>query len=206
MAGLRRRRNCGRSSPACRSSGRFRTRARAWMAVSGLGRWPDETADTPHAALARGDWLAAADGFGAVGWTYDRAIALTLLDDPAMLGEALEIARNLESAPLARRAMGRLRALGVVIPRGKRARTRANPAGLTQRQLEVLGLIVEGATNQEIADRLVLSLRTAEHHVADILGKLDATTRREAARRAVDLGLVPDGGPTRAVAEPVSGG
>jgi DNA-binding NarL/FixJ family response regulator len=67
--------------------------------------------------------------------------------------------------------------------------TRANPAGLTARQLEVLSLLTEGLTNAEIADRLVVSPRTAEHHVAAVLTKIGASTRREAARRASELGL-----------------
>ena len=73
---------------------------------------------------------------------------------------------------------------------GPREATRANPAGLTARQLEVLALLAEGLTNAEIAERLVVSPRTAEHHVAAVLTKLGATTRREAARRASELRLV----------------
>ena len=61
-------------------------------------------------------------------------------------------------------------------------RTRANPAGLTDRQLEVLALLADGLTNAEIADRLVVSVRTVDHHVAAILAKLNVSSRREAAR------------------------
>ena len=50
--------------------------------------------------------------------------------------------------------------------------------------LELLG---EGLTNTEIADRVVVSIRTAEHHVAAVLQKLDAATRRDAVRRADEL-------------------
>jgi DNA-binding NarL/FixJ family response regulator len=64
-----------------------------------------------------------------------------------------------------------------------------SPAGLTARQIEVLQLVAEGLTNAEIADRLIVSQRTAEHHVAAVLTKLGASTRREAARRASELGL-----------------
>ena len=86
------------------------------------------------------------------------------------------------AATLARR---QLRRLGVThLPRRPRPRTRANPAGLTDRQLEVLGLLAEGLTNAEIADRLVVSVRTVDHHVAAILAKLNVTSRREAARAA----------------------
>ena len=75
----------------------------------------------------------------------------------------------------------RLRELGASVPRGPRAATRANPAGLTARQLAVLELLREGLTNAEIAERLVLSVRTVDHHVAAILSKLGVSSRREAA-------------------------
>jgi DNA-binding NarL/FixJ family response regulator len=91
---------------------------------------------------------------------------------------------------LTRRAAGRLRELGLRVPAGPREATRANPAGLTARQLEVLELLAEGLTNTEIAERLVVSPRTAEHHVAAVLRKLGAATRRDAVRRAAELELV----------------
>jgi DNA-binding NarL/FixJ family response regulator len=77
--------------------------------------------------------------------------------------------------------------LGLRVPRQPRETTRANPARLTDRELEVLALLAEGLTNAEIAERLVVSPRTAEHHVAAVLRKLGAPTRREAARRATEL-------------------
>jgi DNA-binding NarL/FixJ family response regulator len=80
-----------------------------------------------------------------------------------------------------------MRTLGLKVPRGPREATRTNPLGLTPRQLEVLELIAAGRTNAEIADHLVVSTRTAEHHVAAVLTKLGATTRHEAARRAQEL-------------------
>jgi DNA-binding NarL/FixJ family response regulator len=106
------------------------------------------------------------------------------------LREALETARRLGAEPLARHATQRLRELGARVPRGPYGAARENRAGLTARQLEVLQLVVGGRTNAEIADELVVSLRTAEHHVAAVLAKLGASSRREAARRADDLGLV----------------
>jgi DNA-binding NarL/FixJ family response regulator len=84
-----------------------------------------------------------------------------------------------------------MRDLGIRVPLGQRDATRSNPAGLTARQLEVLRLVAAGLTNTEIAERLVVSQRTAEHHVAAVLTKLGVTSRRAAARRAVELGLEP---------------
>ena len=76
------------------------------------------------------------------------------------------------------------------LPRGPRPQTRANPAGLTARELDVLALVVERMRNAEIAERLVVSERTVDHHVSSILRKLDVRSRAEAADEAARLGLV----------------
>jgi DNA-binding CsgD family transcriptional regulator/tetratricopeptide (TPR) repeat protein len=165
------------------------SRVVGWAAVAGVDLALDDPPKAPpYAAMAAHDWRAAADRFGDVGWSFDRALMLSLLDDEEALTEALAIARSLAAEPLAKRVAARMRALGLRVPQGQREATRANPAGLTARQLEVLTLLVEGLTNAEIAERLVVSPRTAEHHVAAVLTKLGASTRYEAARRAAELG------------------
>ena len=63
---------------------------------------------------------------------------------------------------------------------------------LSGRELEVLGLIVRGHTNPEIADELVISRFTARNHVTSILEKLGVSRRSEAAAIAVRDGLVAD--------------
>ena len=84
----------------------------------------------------------------------------------------------------------RLRELGITrVPRRRHADTRAHPAGLTRRQADVLALIADGLTNAEIADRLVLSVRTVDTHVAAILDRLGVRSRREAAAVARTLDL-----------------
>src|SRR5262249_40131551 len=84
----------------------------------------------------------------------------------------------------------RMRELGArVIPRGARSTTRANPAGLTTRELDVLRLIAQGLRNSDIADQLVLSSKTVDHHVSSVLAKLGVTGRADAAREAVRLGV-----------------
>jgi DNA-binding NarL/FixJ family response regulator/tetratricopeptide (TPR) repeat protein len=162
----------------------------AWASVAGLRPAHEAPPAGPHAAMLRRDWTAAAEAFRDVGWPYERALMLSLLDDEHSLLEALRVARSLGAKPLERRVSRRLRELGKTVPRGQRASTRANPAGLTARELEVLGLLADGLTNAEIAAQLVVSPRTAEHHVTAVLRKLAVTTRREAARRALELGLL----------------
>ena len=77
------------------------------------------------------------------------------------------------------------------MPRGPRPSTRANPAGLTARERDVLAVLAEGSSNQEIAARLFLSPRTVENHVAAILAKLGAATRADAVSAARSLGILP---------------
>jgi DNA-binding NarL/FixJ family response regulator len=75
------------------------------------------------------------------------------------------------------------------LPRGPRPATRTHPAGLTEREAEILGLLTDGLSNADIAARLVISVRTVDHHVTAVLQKLGVPTRREAARAAFELGL-----------------
>jgi DNA-binding CsgD family transcriptional regulator len=163
-------------------------RLAAWASVAGIQTAIAAPAPTPWEPMLRRDWCAAADAFADAGWQYDRALMLSLAGDGAALLDAIGIAHALGAAPLARRVAQQLRALGLRVPRGPRESTRANRAGLTGRQLEVLSLLAEGLTNVEIADRLVVSPRTAEHHVAAVLQKLGAPTRRDAVRRATTEG------------------
>src|SRR5262245_65627934 len=95
-------------------------------------------------AMLLRDWAVAAYAFGETGWTFDRALMLSLLDDEEALVEAIGVARSLGAEPLAKRVVRRMRALGIRVPTGPRETTRSNPAGLTARQLEVLRLVAEG--------------------------------------------------------------
>ncbi len=66
----------------------------------------------------------------------------------------------------------------------------AAPSVLSARETEVLRLLVDGAGNREIADRLVLSTRTVETHLANVYAKLGARSRVDAVRFAVEAGLI----------------
>jgi DNA-binding CsgD family transcriptional regulator len=144
----------------------------------------------PYRLMIEGDWQAAARAWERLGMPYERAMALAAGPEPA-LREALEIFEPLGAGPLTGMVRQRLRDLGARhIPRGPRASTRGNPAGLTSRELEVLALLTEGHTNVAIARRLHLSAKTIDHHVSSILEKLDARSRAEAVAAAFGLGIV----------------
>jgi DNA-binding NarL/FixJ family response regulator len=137
----------------------------------------------------RGDWRAAARGWERLGDPYEQALELAASGEPEPTLEALRILDDLGADAAVRQVRQRLRELGVTrIPRRPTAGTRAHPAGLTRRQADVLALLAEGLTNAEIADRLVLSVRTVDTHVAAILDRLGVRTRREAAAVARALG------------------
>src|SRR5581483_11804511 len=143
-----------------------------------------------------GDAERAAELWFQRGCPYDGALALAASEAPALLRQALECLQELGARPAAAIVSRRLRQLGERSVRtGPRQRTRANPAGLTQRQVEVLALLSEGLRNAEIADRLVVAEKTVDHHVSAILGKLGARTRGEAAATAAQLGLSRSAGP-----------
>lgn len=67
------------------------------------------------------------------------------------------------------------------------------PADLTEREVEVLVLLASGLTNKQIAQRLVVSPRTVQHHVAHVYSKIDRRTRAGAAMFAMEHRLVGPG-------------
>jgi DNA-binding NarL/FixJ family response regulator len=61
---------------------------------------------------------------------------------------------------------------------------------LTQREQEVAALVARGLSNRELAERLVITTRTAENHLSHILDKLELTSRTQVATWAVEHGLL----------------
>jgi DNA-binding CsgD family transcriptional regulator len=163
-----------------------------WLTKAGAADIRPDSAH-PYALQAAGRWQDAAAAWHTAGCPYEHAAALAESPDPQDRIAALVTLDAMGAAPLARLVRAGLRELGIAnIPRGPAMATRTNPAGLTQRQLEVLRLLGDGFTNAEIANRLVVSVRTVDSHVAALLAKLDVGTRREAATRAAELGILDD--------------
>jgi DNA-binding CsgD family transcriptional regulator len=144
-----------------------------------------------------GNPLAAADAavaaWEAAGQPYETALALTHAawialteragrESAARLRRAAPIAERLGAAPLTAQIADLTRRAG--------SDGDTDDPVLTSREMEVLRLVAAGQSNREIAAALVISPKTASVHVSNILAKLSATTRTEAAVKAHHLGLV----------------
>jgi DNA-binding CsgD family transcriptional regulator/tetratricopeptide (TPR) repeat protein len=153
----------------------------------------------PYRRQLDGDARGAADAWRARGCPYEAARVLADAGDEELLREALDELGRLGARPAAEQVRRALRQRGVRgIPRGPRAETKANPAQLTPREVEVLRLVAAGLRNADIAERLVISPRTVDHHVAAIRRKLGVRTRGEAVAVASALGLLEDRQPPAA--------
>lgn len=151
---------------------------------------PDFNGDPVVGEMLAGNWAAAAVAWGERRSPYWQAI--TLLDgDNDAVHRGLALLEELGAAAIAQhvRAMIRDR-WGRVVTRGPRASTKANAAGLTKREMDVLRWVDLGKSNGEIAQLLFVSAKTVDHHVSSILAKLDAKTRTAAASLARSRGLL----------------
>jgi two-component system, NarL family, response regulator LiaR len=126
-----------------------------------------------------------------------KVLALTSFSDPAMIQEVLRagaigcLLKNVTCDELATAIRRAHRGASTLAPEAAGVLIHAVVAPpeqdvvLTPREREVLGLLVQGLTNTEIAVRLVVSLSTVKTHVSSIIAKLGASTRTEAAAIAV---------------------
>jgi DNA-binding CsgD family transcriptional regulator len=157
-----------------------------WQQQAGaLDEAPDWIAE-PYRLQLADDPRRAAEAWHARGCPYEAARALAASSDEESLLLALAELDRLGARPAATQLRRRL---GL---RGPRDATRANPAGLTARELDVLRLVATGKRNTDVAAELVLSPRTVDHHVSAILRKLGVHTRGEAAAAASKLGVLQD--------------
>ena len=124
-----------------------------------------------------------------------RAKAMTLLE------ESLAITTDLGMLPLMERATALKTSLCI-----QPAAQPGFPAGLTQREVEVIRLIAGGKTDRQIAETLIISVNTVGNHVRSILNKTNAANRAEAAAYAIQhslmgtaMGILPDGLTSREV-------
>jgi DNA-binding CsgD family transcriptional regulator len=177
-----------------------------WRRRAGIDEVAAATAAEPFAAELEGDAERAALRWTEIGCPYEAALALAGADDEGALRRSLGELQRLGAEPAAAIVSRRLRERGARgLPRGPRATTQANPAGLTPREVEVLVLVAQGLRNADVADRLYLSEKTVGHHVSAILRKLDVRTRGEAGAEARRLGIAGDADRLEGRAEAPSG-
>ncbi|WP_281218205.1 ATP-binding protein [Nocardia gamkensis] len=150
------------------------------------------------------DWGAAVSSWRALGRPYELARSLLESGDAELaagdraaarsaLRSVLELANELAAEPLAEQARQLADRAGIDLAHsGNRPATtsRADTAGLTPRELDVLRLVATGASNRQIAAELFISANTAGVHVSRILAKLGASSRTEAAATARKRGLL----------------
>lgn len=160
-----------------------------WMWRLGLLEGVPSFATDGYRLLGAGDTASAAASWAARGMPYREALALTHGDDEEVV-RAVQLLEALGADGTARRVRADLRERGVTVPRGRSRSARDHPAGLTERQAEVLGLLVDGLSNSAIADHLFISHRTVENHVASVLRKLDVADRDAAVAEARERGLL----------------
>jgi DNA-binding CsgD family transcriptional regulator/tetratricopeptide (TPR) repeat protein len=167
-----------------------------WLCRAGaLPRPYPRVTSLPIERELAGDWASAARKWAELGRPFERACALAESHDVAALRQALQIAEQLGALPLAALVVERLRFAGArpASPRPSRPEPTDDTgpvalAAFSPREREVIVLIAEGCTNREIAERLVISERTAEKHVQNVLSRLGVRSRTQVAAWAVRNG------------------
>ena len=162
----------------------------AWLRRTGSSRPPRGELAKPYRLVVAGEWEEASRLWSSLGCPHEAALALFDAGDEVAVRQALQIFTRLGAPAAAQLTRHKMRAIGIrSIPAGPRTATRADPAGLTRREHEVLELICAGHTNAEIAAKLFISAKTVDHHVSAVLAKLGTPTRKAAAAYATQLKL-----------------
>ena len=151
-----------------------------WLDRLGLSCPRPARLPAPYALELNGDHEAAARWWREAGCPFEQAVALTRASRPGHLAEALQLVTSIGAEQAAARVRRMMRDAGErAVPRGARPTTRANPHGLTAREVEVLALLRDGLSNARIARRLYISERTVHHHVSAVLAKLGMSSRTD---------------------------
>jgi DNA-binding CsgD family transcriptional regulator/tetratricopeptide (TPR) repeat protein len=152
----------------------------------------------PCQAEIDGDLVQAAALWQAKQMPRHQAYVLMAMDPeqhPDAIRQAIELLDGIGatvSADVARKLARQHARSGIKgIKTGPRAAARANAYGLTPRELQIVALVAQGRSNQQIAQTLSRSARTVEHHVSALLGKLGVTHRGEVAGLAAVQGWWP---------------
>ena len=189
---------------------------RAWqLSYAAIDPRPTMTTVGRASVPARPRRDAAAAAWEAIDQPYPAALALVGAAEVALSGgpsgREAAAARLRRAAPIAERLGARpladqiaaLPAAGDRLGHGSATGAQPERLGLTGREIEVLRLVTAGQSNREIAAALFISPKTASVHVSNILAKLGAATRTEAAARAHALRLfdAPDARPLDSMAD-----
>ena len=161
-----------------------------WLRRLGLDVAPPIGLPEPFHAHLHGRYAEASARWRRAGSPFAEALALADSPAPDDRVQAVSLLDRLGAVGTADRLRRELRRSGVAsVPKRPSETTRANPGGLTNRQLEVARLLARGFTNSEIATQVFISPKTAEHHVAAILTKLRLPSRRDVVLHAAEFGL-----------------
>jgi DNA-binding CsgD family transcriptional regulator/tetratricopeptide (TPR) repeat protein len=162
-----------------------------WLHLAGDDRRIPAPVAEPFALMLADRHRAAAAEWQNLGCPLWAAYALAFSPETRDAQQCLDTLDHL-GATAVRHAVLRARHVrDLAVPRGPRPTSRANPAGLTTREVEVLGLLADGLSYAEVADRLILSEKTVGHHVSAVLRKLSEPTRARAVATALRLGIIP---------------
>jgi DNA-binding CsgD family transcriptional regulator len=181
--------------------GRFRT-----AAGGRVGEWDALLSQASAEAVDGGPerveaWTATVSAWDALDRPYEASYARCRLGESLLAlrrrGSAAPVLRDAQSRAVGIGADGVARLAREILARARMEEPEADPmpagarsdragaadgvAGLSGRELEVLRLVAEGMTNRQIAERLFISEKTAATHVSNILGKLQAASRAQAA-------------------------
>ena len=118
--------------------------------------------------------------------TEPRIVIAIEVDDPALADRLAALLGGVAGVRLA--AVGEAATVRLVSPDRREGET--SGIELTPRELDVLALLAEGASNKDIARRLGISVHTAKFHVGSLLEKLDATGRTDAVAHAARRGVI----------------